>query len=177
VRLEVLRSLSEHSDPGVRHFSGTATYRTRFTLPPEAVSAAGAGGASRRLFLDLGQVRVIASVRLNGHALGTLWASPYRFEVTEAVRSGENDLEVEVTNLWVNRLLGDEEQPEDSDRNPDGTLRQWPAWLAAGEPSPTGRFTFTSWRLWRKGEPLQESGLLGPVRLVSAWAVAVPVPQ
>jgi hypothetical protein len=62
-------------------------------------------------------------------------------------------------------LIGDEQLPEDSERNGDGTLKQWPQWLEQGKPSPAGRLTFTSWRLWKKADPLQESGLLGPVTL------------
>jgi GH25 family lysozyme M1 (1,4-beta-N-acetylmuramidase) len=65
----------------------------------------------------------------------------------------------------INRMIGDEQLPEDSERNPNGTLKSWPKWLAEGKPSPTGRFTFTSWRLWQKDSPLQESGLLGPVTI------------
>ena len=71
-----------------------------------------------------------------------------------------------MVNLWINRQIGDEQLPEDSDRKPNGTLKSWPAWLAEGKPSPTGRYTFTSWRLWKKGDPLVESGLLGPVTLL-----------
>jgi hypothetical protein len=62
-------------------------------------------------------------------------------------------------------MIGDEHLPEDSERHPDGTLRAWTPWLQAGLPSPSGRFTFTSWRLWRKDSPLQPSGLPGPVTL------------
>jgi hypothetical protein len=84
-------------------------------------------------------------------------------------------LEVEVTNLWINRMIGDENLPEDSLRyrkethwgsiSLQGTLKEWPQWLLEGKPNPTGRQTFTTWRLWKKGDPLVESGLLGPVTL------------
>jgi len=70
--------------------------------------------------------------------------------------------------LWPNRLIGDEQLPEDSDRNPDGTLKSWPSWLIADKPSPTGRYTFSIWRLWKKNDALLESGLLGPVKLIPA---------
>ncbi|MBN2579089.1 MAG: hypothetical protein JXB10_08870, partial [Pirellulales bacterium] len=73
---------------------------------------------------------------------------------------------VKVVNLWINRMIGDEFLPEDSDRNPDGTLKSWPKWVLEGKSSPTGRYTFTTWRLWHKDDPLQPSGLLGPVRIV-----------
>ena len=81
------------------------------------------------------------------------------------MKPGGNALEVEVVNLWINRQIGDEQLPEDSERNPNGTLKQWPQWLQDGKTSPTGRHTFTSWRLWQKDSPLVESGLLGPVKL------------
>jgi hypothetical protein len=110
----------------------------------------------------------MAEVKLNGRDLGVLWKPPYRLEITEAAKAGENVLELKVVNLWINRQIGDEQLAEDSDRNPNGTLKSWPAWLEQGKPSPTGRFSFTSWRLWKKDDPLQPSGLLGPVTLQTA---------
>jgi hypothetical protein len=103
---------------------------------------------------------------LNGKNLGIFWKQPFCLDITEAAKLGENKLEVKVVNLWVNRQIGDELLPEDSDRNPDSTLKAWPKWLLEGKPSPAGRHTFSSWRLWHKDEPLQPSGLLGPVRIV-----------
>ena len=85
--------------------------------------------------------------------------------VTDALKAGDNPLELRVVNLWINRQIGDEQLPEDSDRNANGTLKSWPSWIAGGKSSPTGRYTFTSWRLWKKDDPLVESGLLGPVTL------------
>jgi hypothetical protein len=108
----------------------------------------------------------MADVTLNGKLLGILWKPPFRVDVTEALRPGENTLELRVVNLWINRMIGDEQLPEDSDRNPSGNLKSWPSWLAEGKPSPAGRYTFTSWRLWKKDDPLVESGLLGPVEVV-----------
>ena len=113
----------------------------------------------------------MAEPKLNGQALGTLWKPPFRVDVTGAVKPGANALEVKVINLWINRMIGDEQLPEDSDRNPDGTLKKWPEWLERGKPSPTGRFTFATWRLYKKGDPLVKSGLLGPVLLRTAEAV------
>lgn len=164
IALNRLASLSEHSIAGVRYFSGVAAYSTAFQVP------AGLLQPGYRLTLDLGQVAVSARVRLNGRDLGILWHAPYRVEVTGLLRPGENRLEVEVANLWINRMVGDEHLPEDSRRNPDGTLVEWPEWLEQDRPSPTGRFTFTSWRLWGKEGPLPASGLIGPVTL-SAHAV------
>ncbi len=165
VALDRLVSWSEHPDAGIRHFSGTATYAKTIKVPGEMLAK------GRRVHLDLGKVMVMATVKLNGQDLGILWKPPYRLDVTDALKPGENALEIGVTNLWINRMLGDEELPEDSERNPDGTLKAWPQWVQEGKPSPAGRFTFTSWRLWKKGEPLAESGLSGPVALrVSALA-------
>ena len=84
---------------------------------------------------------------------------------------GDNQLEVQATNLLINRMIGDEALPEDSDRTPDRTLKAWPQWVLDGKPSPTGRLTFASWRLWKQNDPLQESGLLGPVTLHSTAQV------
>jgi hypothetical protein len=89
-------------------------------------------------------------------------------EITKAAKSGDNALEVKVVNLWPNRMIGDEQIPEDSERNTNGTLKVWPPWVQEGRPSPTGRYTFTSWRLWKKNSPLQQSGLIGPVRVIGA---------
>jgi hypothetical protein len=162
VILDRLASLTRSGDPGVRYFSGTATYRVVFTAPDKISS----GAKTRRIYLDLGDVRVIAQAKLNDRDLGVLWKPPYQADVSDALRPGQNFLEIRVTNLWPNRMIGDEARPEDSLRNKDGTLREWPAWLNEGKPSPTGRLTFTTWRLWKKGDPLLPSGLLGPVRLV-----------
>jgi hypothetical protein len=92
-------------------------------------------------------------------------------DITEAAKAGANDLQVRVVNLWPNRMIGDENLPEDSPRKANGTLRAWPQWILNGQPSPTGRFTFTTWRLWKKGDALLDSGLIGPATLVSSQRV------
>lgn len=163
--LKNLVSWSELAEPAAKYFSGAATYRTSFTLPQ------GLLGKGRRLDLDLGDVQVMARVKLNGSDLGLMWKPPFRADVTDLITAEENRLEVEVVNLWPNRMIGDEQLPEDSQRNANGTLKEWPDWLAQGKPSPTGRQTFTSWRLWKKDDPLLKSGLLGPVRIVAAESV------
>ncbi len=165
VKLSKLISWSHHGDPGVKYFSGTATYRRTFRVPPEALAA------GRAAYLDFGKVAVIAQVRLNGEDLGILWKTPFRVEVTESLRAGNNLLEVLVTNLWVNRMIGDEQLPEDSERGPDSMLKSWPKWLLEGKPSPAGRHTFATYRVWKKDSPLQESGLLGPVKLYATRRV------
>ena len=160
LRFDRLVSWTERSEPGVKYFSGTAVYRTDFQVPPGALRV------NRRQWLDLGDVQAFAEVKLNGKPLGVLWKPPFRLDVSGIVTSGRNSLEVGVTNLWPNRMIGDEQLPEDSERNPDGTLRRWPDWLEQGKSSPTGRQTFTTWRLWKKTDTPLKSGLLGPVRLV-----------
>lgn len=161
VTFGTLQDWSQRPEDPIRFYSGTATYRTTFALPHDLKTEHG----KRKTFLDLGRVEVIAAVRLNGQDIGTLWKPPYRIDVTEALRAGENTLDIRVVNLWVNRQIGDETLPEDSDRTNKGTLNTWPTWLDEGKPSPAGRLTFTSWRLWKKDDPLQPSGLLGPVTL------------
>jgi hypothetical protein len=157
-----LEDWSKRSEEGIRYYSGTATYRTVFQSKKQELES------KSKIFLDLGRVAVMAEVKLNGKDLGIVWKPPYRVDVTDAMKQGENVLEARVVNLWINRQIGDEQLPEDSDRNANGTLKSWPQWLQEGQPSPTGRFTFTSWRLWKKGDPLVESGLLGPVTLQAA---------
>jgi hypothetical protein len=162
VTLDHLMSWSDHPDSGVKYFSGTATYNKTFQLPPNF------SANDHKLFLDLGHVAVMAQVKLNNTDLGVLWKPPFRLDVTGALKTGANALELKVVNLWVNRMIGDEQLPEDSDRKPDGTLNSWPRWLLDYRPSPSGRITFTSWRLWKKDSSLRQSGLIGPVRIIAA---------
>lgn len=135
VTLDKLVSWSDHSDEGVRHFSGTATYTKEFDWQP--------GGKQVRYFLDLGEVKELAEVVLNGKNLGILWKPPFRAEITGALKPGKNKLEVRVTNLWPNRLIGDVALPEDK------------------------RFTWTTFQPYKAGDPLLPSGLLGPVTVLA----------
>ncbi len=154
-----LVALNEHPDPGVRHFSGTAVYQTTFEVAADRL------GAGRAVFLDLGRVCVIARVRLNGEDLGTLWCDPFRVEVTRHLKPGANTLEVAVANLWVNRLIGDEQLPPDVEWK-GSALARWPEWFTAGEPRPSReRVTFTTWHHWKADDRPVPSGLLGPVAL------------
>ncbi|MGO9689408.1 MAG: glycosylhydrolase-like jelly roll fold domain-containing protein, partial [Syntrophobacteraceae bacterium] len=155
-------SWSEHADAGVKYFSGKATYRKQLQVPPIML------GTGRSLCLDLGEVQVMASVKLNGKNLGTLWKPPFRVDITGATRAGDNLLEITVVNLWPNRLIGDANLPDDCEWNTTRTgqtLKAWPKWLLEDKPSPTGRFTFSILRVWPKDAPLLKSGLLGPVTL------------
>jgi hypothetical protein len=119
-------------------------------------------------------------VKLNGRDLGILWKPPFRVEITDAARAGANDLEVAVVNLWPNRLIGDARLPEDCEWTPQSSgevLRRWPEWLLEDKPSPAGRVTFSTWKHWTKDDPLLESGMLGPVRLVPAEQHAFRTPS
>ncbi len=167
VTFDELVSWPQHADPGVKYFSGVASYSRSITVTPELL------GRSRRLYLDLGKVEVMAHVTLNGKDLGILWKPPYLVDITEAAHPGANHLDVKIVNLWINRMIGDEQLPEDSVRNSNGTLKEWPQWVNEGKTSPTGRTTFTTWRLWKKGDSLVPSGLIGPVRLVTTERVTV----
>ncbi|MCE7797086.1 glycoside hydrolase [Sphingobium sufflavum] len=98
--LPALAPLNDNVLPGVRYFSGVATYRTSFAAPKRK-----AAGSS--LILDLGQVGDLAEVSINGHPVGTVWHAPYRIDIGGHVKPGTNKVEVRVANLWVNRLIGD----------------------------------------------------------------------
>lgn len=162
-----LEDWSQNLDQGIKYYSGTAVYRNTFDFSPT--------GKARRCYLDLGDVQVMAQVKLNGKDLGILWKAPYRCDVTDALKKGSNVLEVRVVNLWVNRLIGDEQLAEDSPRVGWGVVSSWPQWLLKNQPSPAGRFTFTSHRIWKKDEPLVKSGLLGPVTLQAVEPILVTV--
>jgi hypothetical protein len=168
VTFEKLASWTDSPQPDVKYFSGTATYHKSFQMP------AGMLGGGHRLYLDLGDVEVNAEVTLNGKNLGILWKAPYRVEITDAAKEGENALEIKVTNLWPNRQIGDQQLPPDSDRAGDGSLKSWPQWLVDGKPDPTGRKTFTNWTLWNKDDALVPSGLIGPVMLRASAEVPIP---
>ncbi len=161
VTLDKLISWTEHSEKGVRYFSGTAAYEKEIEVSADRLRA------NRELWLDLGAVKNFAEVTLNGHDLGVLWKPPFRLNITAAAKPGVNKLIVKVTNLWPNRLIGDEQLPPDCEWN-GLQLKAWPQWLLDGKPSPTGRLTFTTWHHWTKTSPLLESGLLGPVTLRTA---------
>ncbi|MBR6075003.1 MAG: hypothetical protein IKP87_06840, partial [Victivallales bacterium] len=151
-----LMSYTDSDDSGIRYFSGTSTYTKSFGLPAQAANAP--------LLLDLGDVMVNARVFVNGHDCGILWKSPYRVNVTGLLKEGKNDLRIEVTNRWINRLIGDEQLPPDVEWR-GVALKAWPQWFKEGKPSPTGRIAFTTWHHWNKDDKLQPAGLLGPVNL------------
>jgi hypothetical protein len=95
-----LISWTQSSDEGIRHYLGSGIYRKEFTYGPKA-------GENERVFLDLGDVYRVAEAWLNGKSLGIVWTKTYRFDVTEALKEGQNELRVEVVNTWSNRIIGD----------------------------------------------------------------------
>jgi hypothetical protein len=158
-----LSDWSKHTDPRIHYYSGTAVYRKSITLTEAEVS-----GRNGRLFLDLGAVEVMARVQLNGKDCGIAWKPPYLVNVSDAVRAGSNDLEIAVVNLWINRMIGDEQLPLDANWKDFETLLEWPDWFTTGNPRPSGRYTFSSCRHYKKDSPLVPSGLLGPVTIQTA---------
>jgi alpha-L-rhamnosidase len=147
VRMSQLTPLSAHPDPGIRYYSGLATYGKRFTLPAHS---------SGPLLLDLGHVGEIALVRVNGCEAGYAWKPPYQVDITKCVKPGQNNLTVEVGNLWVNRLIGDAQ--------PGATrITQTTFPFADGGPGAG----FLTGKPYTAASPLVPSGLIGPVQIIS----------
>ncbi len=158
VQFERLSDWSRHSDPRVRFYSGPAVYRVKFVMP-EVRDARG-------WLLDLGEVRHVAAVRLNGQDLGVVWCAPWQVGISHVVHSGTNELEITVVNTWQNRMIGDEQLPLDYERSPDGMVRTLPPWLTNAAARPSGRLTFATLSPFKKDDLLVPSGLLGPVRIL-----------
>jgi hypothetical protein len=129
---------TKRAEEGIKFYSGTATYHKTFDLPP-ALRDSG-----KRIYLDLGTVKNIARVRVNGEDCGVVWTAPWHAEISGRVQAQDNRLEIAVANLWPNRLIGDASLPPDK------------------------QFTVTNVKKFKKDAPLLESGLLGPVTLVVA---------
>ncbi len=165
ITLNSLISWPDSEIEGVKYFSGSATYETTLMVPFAAISQ------NRTAFLDLGTVKNIAEVWLNGQSIGTLWKPPFRVNVQGVLKPGANTLKVRVTNLWPNRLIGDEQYPQEVDWNGEA-IKAWPDWLVAGRKRPESpRIAWTTWRVFSKDSPLYPSGLIGPVEVVSAATV------
>ncbi len=131
-----LVSWSDRAEPGIKYYSGTATYTRGFDLPTEQPKV------SERLWLDLGNLRELAAIRVNGRNLGVVWTPPFRVDITDVVKPSGNVLEVDIVNFWPNRIVGDATLPVDK------------------------RFTQTNIRKLAAETPLMTSGLLGPVRIL-----------
>jgi hypothetical protein len=136
VEFENLEDWTKRPEDGIKFYSGTATYRKTVDMPPTLKKS------RHRILLDLGEMKNLAEVRLNGKELGVLWTKPFRVDITEALQATGNLLEIDVVNLWANRLIGDASLP------------------------PEKRFTQSdASHIVKKDDPLLESGLLGPVKL------------
>jgi len=134
-----LVSLTENSEPGIKYFSGTASYQNSFTIKKIEKGS--------RILIDLGEVKNLAEVSVNGQNLGILWKTPFKLDITDAVKKGNNVLEIKVTNLWVNRLIGD------------------------AQPGVTDKITFTTMPFYQANSPLLPSGLLVPVKILTETKV------
>jgi hypothetical protein len=146
ITLDQLAFLSESTNAGLKYFSGTATYTKSFDWK----AAPATGRQKYEIYLQLGDVQVMAQVKLNSRDLGTLWQPPFRVNVTDALQAGTNTLEVCVANVWRNRMIGD-------------------AALPAAE-----RFTWSSSAQFSPDTPLPKSGLIGPVTLQTAEIITLP---
>ena len=133
-KFDRLVSWTDRPESGIKYYSGTAVYRKTFEAP--------AGAQGKSLWLDLGDVRELAEVKVNGQSCGITWSPPFRVDISRALKSGVNELAVEVVNFWPNRIIGDASLPEDQ------------------------RLTRTNIRKLTRDTPLMESGLLGPVKLM-----------
>ncbi|MFO7936652.1 MAG: glycosyl hydrolase [Kiritimatiellia bacterium] len=135
----------QHSDFGIRHFSGTATYHKTFKLSEEDVK--------KEAWLHLGTVAALAEVKLNGQNLGIVWTAPWKIELTGALKAGENKLEIEVTNAWANRLIGDcHLSPEERITKSNMQYQK-------------GKRTLKNFQGFASSDALQPSGLKGPVQI------------
>ena len=175
VEFRELADWTKSDDLRIRYFSGTAVYRTKFDAPGDAV---------RARVLSLGDRRgQVARARLNGVDLGVAWCEPGEVRIPSGLlRERGNELEVRFTNVWANRLIGDEREAADCEfakaPYPGGSyLRRFPDWFVKGErrPSP-GRACFTTWNYFTADSPLVPSGLAGPVTLRSPSVRAVSPP-
>ena len=148
-----LISWTEDPEEGIKYFSGIATYHKEFDLPENPAAS------DTHLVLDLGRVKEVADVYLNGKHLGILWKPPFRFNVTRVVKRGKNRLVVEVANLWSNRIVGDAKLPN-SKRYTRTNMTKSKTWEQPWEDT-----------------PLLESGLIGPVRLLAARTIKTKLPK
>ena len=165
-RTDSLFNLSASLDPRIKYHSGEILYSNNFKVEDTT---------SRRFVLDLGEVAVLAKLRVNGIDAGTLWCEPFRADISAFLHPGENGLEVKVVNLLYNQLAGDLLLPEDCEWTTETgstasgySLYKIPQWVVDGKDSPTGRRTFVTWRWpFMKDKGLPASGLEGPVRIVT----------
>jgi hypothetical protein len=153
ITFDTLQDWSKRPESGIKYYSGIATYRKTFQVSglPSPVS---------KILLDLGTVCDMARVKLNGKDLGVVWCAPWQVEVGDALKVGENQLEIEVANRWPNRMIGDK-QPADA----NAREVQAPPGFLGGKKIKTGRYTYSTHNPYKPKSPLLPSGLLGPVMI------------
>jgi hypothetical protein len=139
ITLDSLISWSDSTDAGVKYFSGAGTYSKTVRASPEWFKK------GTKLWINLGEVKNLAEVTVNGKSLGIVWHTPYRVDVTSVLKPGANEIRIKVINAWVNRLIGDQ------------------------QPGAT-KYTFADVTPYRANSPLLPSGLLGPVHIYSEAA-------
>ncbi|MCF7849604.1 MAG: hypothetical protein K9M45_12200, partial [Kiritimatiellales bacterium] len=165
-KFDKLMPWNESPDELLRYFSGTGIYKKTIDVKKKK---------GEEIWLDLGSVDVIATVLVNGKELEIEWKPPFLTDITDALKSGKNELKIRVANLWGNRLIGDEQYPDDMGFPSDRLLRTLPKWFEENKPRPQpGRKTFTTSRYYDKDDPLRPSGLLGPVSLITRSKKADP---
>jgi hypothetical protein len=167
LELPALKSLADSPDAAVKYFSGTATYLTTVNVDASLLCT------GKRVELNLGDVRDLVTVTVNGQSVGVIWHPPFARDITSALQPGANTLELAVANTWHNRLVGDEQFPPDfefgTDRGADKgrAMKTYPDWFLKNAPRPEPRRKgFVVWYYHREDTPLIPSGLLGPVRLI-----------
>ncbi|SHM90739.1 glycosyl hydrolase [Mucilaginibacter sp. OK098] len=168
VKFETLTDWSKSSDKGIKYYSGTAVYSKSFTIP-----AADLVKLNHVVYLDLGTVNCIAKVFVNNKEAGIVWTAPWRIGIPSALLKSTNELKIEVTNVWANRLIGDEQEPSDMKWLPNQYiynsgqyLKEFPDWFINNTPRPSkGRYCFTTWNYFDSHSKLASSGLLGPVKI------------
>jgi len=168
VELPSLVDFSKQTAPSVKYFSGTATYKKEINIDEAAI------GKNKQIILDLGEIEDIAELRVNGLEVGILWYPPYQTDITSWLKTGNNTLEIAVTNNWANRLIGDEQYPADFEWGKDRgiatgrAMKAFPDWFIKKQTRPSKeRKAFNIWFYHRKDSPLQPAGLIGPVQLIS----------
>jgi len=165
-RFDKLMPWNESDEELLRYFSGTGIYKKTINVKKSE---------GEETWLDLGSVEVIATVLVNGKEIAIEWKPPFLTEITDAVKNGKNEIEIQVANLWGNRLIGDEQYPDDIGFSGSGVLGKLPEWFVEDKPRPQpGRKTFTTCGYYSKEDPLRPSGLLGPVSLIARPKQADP---
>ncbi|TWO34570.1 glycoside hydrolase [Seonamhaeicola sediminis] len=162
LKIDSLFDWRTHPLEQIKHYSGTAIYKKTFTVNDDFISE------DKTYTLNLGQVHVVAKVTLNGADLGVKWIEPFVVDITKHLKAGNNELIIELTNQWGNRLIGDEKLPNQTgyelrDRRIDDTM---PEWFRKNLPMPEGpRTTFAAYTFYKANDTLFPSGLLGPVKI------------